>query len=252
MLYKIISVVARLLFKDRIKDKKFYNSKKYLYYNISEHLGFLFQKEIKYELDIFNIVKEYLSESRIVFDIGANIGQYAIPISEIIGSEGKIYSFEPDPKNFAFLQFNASINHCDNLTCFNHGVGDEDKELVFYRDTITGGRMGSFIKNNVGDNFQGFETIQKIKKLDTLITIYGEPDFIKIDVEGYEYEVLLGLSSDLKNTIWLVEVRQSTKEAVFNYFDNRGYECRHIENSNILINNPVKIPGFANLLFKKP
>jgi hypothetical protein len=107
--YKSISTVAKLLFKDKISGKYFFGSKKMLYYPSAQHLGFLFQSEIRYEFEIFNAIKPYIQSRGIVFDIGANIGQYAIPISELIGHQGRVYSFEPDPKNFAFLQFNTAI-----------------------------------------------------------------------------------------------------------------------------------------------
>jgi FkbM family methyltransferase len=251
MIYKIISWFAKLWFKNQIFVKRFYGSKKILYYKGSQHLGFLFQRYIKYEYEIFKNIETYVIKGGVVFDIGANIGQYAIPFSELVGNEGKVYCFEPDPENFSFLQLNVTMNSCNNVHVNNHGVGDVEGSLSFYRDTLTGGRMGSFIKASVGNNFEGFEIKQHVKKLDSLIKLYGVPDFIKVDVEGFEIEVIKGLTIELENSVWLIEVRQDTKKEIFNYFDMRGYECRHIENSNLLIMSSDKIPAFANLVFKK-
>jgi FkbM family methyltransferase len=251
MLYRIIYLFAKVWFKNQISVKQFYGSKKILYYKKSQHLGFLFQRSIKYEYEILTTIKPYVLKGGVVFDIGANIGQYAIPFSELVGNEGKVYCFEPDPENFSFLQLNTTMNACNNVCVINQGVGDLETNLSFYRDTLQGGRMGSFIKSSVGSNFEGFEIKQQVKKLDSLIKTYGVPDFIKVDVEGFEVEVVKGLTVDFENSVWLIEVRQNTKEFIFNYFYERGYECRHIENSNVLINNADEIPEFANLIFKK-
>jgi FkbM family methyltransferase len=202
-------------------------------------------------MKIQNSIRPYIKEGGLLFDIGANIGQYAIPFSEFIGEHGKVYCFEPDLKNYAFLNFNATINKSSNIVCCNFGVGQQEGESTFYCDSETGGRLSSFIKSNVGKNYKGLELKTKVLKLDTLINMYGVPDFVKIDVEGFELDVINGLTTDLTDTIWLIEVRENTKIYVFEYFIERGYECFHCENEMRLISDPSQIPGFANLIFKK-
>ena len=85
-----------------------------------------------------------------------------------------------------------------------------------------------------------------------MIEKYGEPNFVKVDVEGFEANVVNGLTKNLTNTIFLIEVRDETKEKVFNYFQERGYYCSYIDNKeDIPITYFKQIPAFANLLFKK-
>lgn len=239
------------MFRDAIVGKNFENSLKKLYYEKAQHLVFFLKRRIKYEETIQKKIRTYIKRGDLVFDIGGNIGQYAIPLSEMVSDTGRVITFEPDFKNFAFLQFNASINKCENVTCINSGVGSEDTVLEFYRDTETGGRRGSFRKEYVGDTFKGYSEKGTLRSLDSLIAEFGEPDFIKIDVEGFETEVISGLSIDLTKTLFLIEVREETKAAVFEYFSHSDYECVWIDEVDTVITSAAQIPGFANLLFKK-
>ncbi len=102
-IYNLVSKTVKLFSKSDIIGKRISGFNKTLYYERSQHLTFLFQPSIKYEETIQNKIKEYIQEGDIIFDIGANIGQYAMPFSELVGNNGKVYSFEPDFKNFAFL-----------------------------------------------------------------------------------------------------------------------------------------------------
>jgi len=251
ILYNIISKSLKTLSKNDISGKQLHGFNKKLYYERSQHLNFLLKKQIKYEEVIQNKIKKLLKKGDIVFDIGANIGQYALPFSEIVGKSGRVISFEPDYKNFSFLQFNVNINRCSNVRCENYGIGDDDTELEFFRDTETGGRRGSYRKEYVGSNFKGFTDMVRLKKFDSIISEFGEPDFVKIDVEGFETEVISKLSTDLKNCIFLIEVRGETKGEVFNFFTDKEYHCIWIDQTDKIIQKIDEIPDFANLIFKK-
>ena len=132
-------------------------------------------------------------------------------------------------------------------------MGQVEKILnkFFFRDTETGGRRGSFKKEFVGDNFKGFKEKVTIKSFDTIISQFGKPNFIKVDVEGFEENVIAGLTNELERCVFLIETREETKQEIFEYFDKKGYECIWIDNQEIQINKVEEIPGFANLIFKK-
>jgi FkbM family methyltransferase len=250
-IYNLTSKLIKILTNGDIVGKDIYGLNKKLYYERSQHLTFLFKSKIKYEEIIQKKIRKYLNEGDLVFDIGGNIGQYAIPFSEIIGNKGKVVSFEPDYRNYSFLQFNTNINKCKNVICQNYGIGGGDSKMEFYRDSETGGRRGSYKKKYVGANFKGLSDIVYIKKFDTIISEFGIPNFVKIDVEGFEDEIIGGLSTDLKNCIFLIEVREETKSKVFKFFNQKKYECIWIDNIDKIIKNTEEIPGFANLIFKK-
>lgn len=223
---------------------------KNLYFEKSQHLIFLFQNKISYEINIWNNVKSHINEGDLVFDVGGNIGQYAMRFSEVVGDKGKVLSFEPDFKNFAFLQFNANMNACKNLQCLNIGLAEEQKRIEFFRDTETGGRAGSFQREFVKEHFKGFTDWVEVDVLDNVISKFGMPNFVKIDVEGFEYNVIRGIKTFQKKTKFLIEVRESTKNDVFDVFAKNNFRCWVVDSKiPFEVRDKKDIPSFANLLF---
>ena len=248
MIYNIVSKVIKALFPKTITFKKVLGTKQILHYEKAQHLTFLFKKDIDYEPKIREYIKAYISKDDLIFDIGANIGQYSLLYSEWVGCNGRVIAIEPDPVNFAFLQFNINRNTLTNVTALNIGVSDKENRMPFFRDSTTGGRRSSFIKENVGENYTGNVVMVDIRTIDFLIEEYGEPQFVKIDVEGFEVSVVCGLSKELKKTVFFIEVREETKTKIFEFFRERNYSCVLLERGT-QVNTLLEIPSFANLLF---
>ena len=118
-------------------------------------------------------------------------------------------------ETFNLLTYNMNLNYFKDIKCFNYGVGDKNNFIEFFRDTVSGGRKGSFIEEYVGDSFLGNKNTVKIKTLDFIITEYDKPNVIKIDVEGLESNVLKRIS-DFSDIIFLIELREETSSFIFN------------------------------------
>lgn len=221
-IYKYTSIAAKLLLRDTIISKPISGFNKQLYYQKLQHLTFLLNKKIIYEITVWNNIKPYISKGNLIFDIGANIGQYALRFSEMVGNEGKIICFEPDYKNYSFLLFNVNINCCTNIVCKKIGIGSKTDNSEFFRDTLTGGRASSFIKEQ-SLNKHASKEIVSIETFDTMVKSFGPPNFVKIDVEGFELEILKGMNNILKETKYLVEVRKGTKNKVFEFFNKQSF-----------------------------
>ena len=171
---------------------------------------------------------DYLKKDDIVVDIGANIGTITLQSSIKIGSRGKVYSIEPNPKIFNFLLKNIQLNKLSNIESFNVALGDSEGETNF-SDNI------SDAINLVLNTNEGIKT--KITTLDKLIPQDTTIDLLKIDVIGYEKFVLIGSKNILKNTkcVHFPVIRKQ--------FQNFGYDYQEI--FDLLKNNGFELYGFS-------
>lgn len=127
-------------------------------------------------------------------DIGSNIGSYTILASAVVGASTT--SFEPIPSTFNFLQKNININKCSSIvTANNKGVGKEKSVLRFSNSFDT---INHVLTND--DSVTSFVEIE-VETLDSYFekNINSLPAIIKIDVEGFESDVLTGASNILYN-----------------------------------------------------
>ena len=121
-----------------------------------------------------------------VFDIGANLGFYAALFAAQVGPGGRVVAFEPAPRVFAKLAATIARNRLDQVVAVNCGCGSAGGEAVLRQvspSTGTGSLVGGVL---------GGETVA-IRRLDEIPQARERPPgLIKIDVEGFEPEVLAG------------------------------------------------------------
>ena len=145
-----------------------------------------------FEARILEFIRAQLSVNDVFVDIGANIGQHSLYASYLCGY---VYAFEPIKR--LYDQFCRSIfqNEILNITAYNYALGNEKKEMPIYSNEANMGGSSVLVKNN--KNF--FQNI-KILRLDDIYDKIGitRANMIKIDVEGYELEVLLGAQNFIK------------------------------------------------------
>jgi len=135
-----------------------------------------------------------IHDNDIVIDVGAHIGLFALFASQFC-KHGKIFCFEPIKENYELLVENINFNKINNIIPFNFAVSKiSDSVKIFLNDDYSGHSM--FLETN---NF----VIVKSKSLNDIFTENNiqECNFLKLDCEGAEYEIINSLSPEFLNKI---------------------------------------------------
>jgi FkbM family methyltransferase len=145
-----------------------------------------------------------------VVDVGAHIGLYSLIAAKRVGSSGKVIAIEPDPENCKLLQRNVEINKLTNVSILELAAFSSTSKLKLYLPGKERGftKLSTLMANRaVTENFLEIDATT----LDCLLVTQGitEVNWIKIDVEGAELEVLKGAAitlSESKDIALLIEV----------------------------------------------
>lgn len=209
---------------------------------------------IKYKLDIsdyqqwliyFNCksdssdhVLNYLGDATTILDVGANIGQTALKMFQSQDRKGlmpNVYAFEPFPDTFEKLTNNISLNQLESrIHCINKGLGAQSGNLPMLKhNEANSGGYRIVNEANTATISVGVTTLDqfvlenKIKKV----------DFIKIDVEGFEFEVLKGMQTVLETHKPIVIFEYDTQnladlninpQEIFIYLQNLNYTFKDV------------------------
>jgi FkbM family methyltransferase len=171
-----------------------------------------------------NFLKEFISVSDLVFDVGANVGKKTIQYVQL---GANVVCFEPQPGCASVLRkkFNSNV-----VTVEQKGLADKAGTLTlavckmsngistFSEEWRTHGRFYA-----MGERWNDHIEVEVVT-LDAMIARYGVPAFCKIDVENFEYEVLKGLTQPIPvlSFEFAIEVVHNTKKCL-NHLINLGY-----------------------------
>ena len=141
------------------------------------------------EYEDMSFLLHYLQKDDLFYDVGANVGVYTVLASKV--KKAKTVCFEPLPETYEKLLDNLNINRLDNVISHNIGLSFEKSKLHFTKDKDTMNRVS--IENTTNTEEVDVDT------LDSISEKYGIPKIIKIDVEGFEFNVLKGAEKNLQN-----------------------------------------------------
>jgi len=149
-----------------------------------------------HEKTVTSLVKMEIKKGDTVLDIGAHIGYYTVIFSQLVGPKGKVYSFEPDPRNFLLLQKTVQENNLTNVEIFNNAVSDKNKLVEFFQSTADsiGNRLVDSVYNESGIKIQ----INSISIDEFFKNRNDEINFIKLDIQGAEGVAINGLKNILR------------------------------------------------------
>ena len=207
--YIYINLIIRFYNKP-IKIKWLNNLRYYLTLGDSGIIGNYYFFIDDYEESIFLI--HYLTDKDLFIDVGSNHGHYTMISSGICNS--KSISIEPVKKTFDRLKINIELNKLRNVRLHNIGISDSEGELLISNNM---GSMNRIINKDLDDKCE----LVQVSTLDKLLMSENDISLIKIDVEGYEKQVLLGGNKTLKNpklNVIIIELNDSNIK--YNYEEN--------------------------------
>lgn len=148
------------------------------------------------EDETFEQIRRVVSAGDVVIDVGANFGLYSLPASRWVGSEGRVYAFEPLSGNVELLRRNISLNQIENIEIVRHAASNSKKEFIrFFSDSKDVSLTASL---NIPESADFIE-VPNVRIDDWCDSMGVVPDFIKIDVEGAEMEVLRGAEKVIRS-----------------------------------------------------
>lgn len=147
-----------------------------------------------YEPEVIAALENHVKEGMVVLDIGANHGYFTILCSQLVGPRGIVYAFEPEPANYQLLAKTLLANDFKNVQAVKLAVSSRSGiEKLFTEEAYLG--THSLEKKGAGDFIEvDLTSVDDFMKLNQVERV----DFVKIDVEGHEVEVLKGMTEAMQ------------------------------------------------------
>jgi len=147
------------------------------------------------------VVTKEVKSGDIVVDIGANIGYYVLIEAKRTGNKGKIYAIEPVPSNIELLRKNIEINGLSNVEVSQLAIGDTNEFHPMY---LFSQRNLGMLTDVAGTSKEKLVTERievKVTTLDDFLKDKPYPNVIRMDVEGYEYQIIRGMKNILERNL---------------------------------------------------
>jgi FkbM family methyltransferase len=146
------------------------------------------------------ILSRLVKPGMTVVDVGANVGLYTLYMADLVGRAGRVIAFEPDPDLASLLVDNCEANGIQNVQAHRAALGTKPERMILHRMSI-----------NSGDNHLGSHARTaflrpvevEVVSFDSLLPGV-RPDFIKVDVQGWELNVLRGMERTLRGSDALI------------------------------------------------
>ena len=146
------------------------------------------------------IFKDNVKDGDNVVDLGANIGYFTLILAKLVGPSGKVFAFEPDPRNLALLKKNIECNNYKNVIIVPKAVSNVNEKCTLYVGQKTFGQNRIYKPEKT--KTQKFVPIDsETVRLDDFFkanNLLDKISFIKMDIEGAEFLALNGMKEILK------------------------------------------------------
>ncbi|GAB4546546.1 MAG: FkbM family methyltransferase [Pleurocapsa sp.] len=192
-----------------------------------------------YEVPIQNIFAQYLHPGDVFYDIGSNVGFFSIIAAQLVGEGGKVYAFEPGQENANSIRHNAQLNKFKQIEVIEKAVSHSSGSGQLLLAKYSGGH--ALATADAPPDLAGEVTVDLVS-IDDLIAQnkIAPPNFVKVDVEGAELDVLKGMKQTIKThqpTI-IYEIDDGDRTAydrkyqeLANFLESLNYRVTQTENS---------------------
>lgn len=192
-----------------------------------------------YEVPIQNIFAQNLNPGDVFYDIGANVGFFSVIAAKLVGDAGKIYAFEPGEDNAKAIRHNARLNNFTQIEVIEKAVSDTSGQGQLLLAQYSGGH--ALATADTPPDLAGEVTVDLVS-IDDLIAEnkIAPPNFVKVDVEGAELDVLKGMRETIKTyqptVIYEVDDGDLTAyerkyQELADFFESLNYQVTQTEDS---------------------
>ena len=204
-----------------------------------------------YEPEVTEILMNAFADQDVFYDIGANVGYYTC--AALAKGVRSVQAFEPDPLSCAVIQLNLRLNNfsLDWYRVFEIALSSSVGRQIFYRARFGNSGQGGLRPRESVDMFE-----VGVDKVDSLVASGDAPPptVMKIDVEGYEYNVLLGAAEVLarhqpKLIIFESDpglLKGTAKSDLVEYLQRYGYKIHHIARRSGILEEVENYMAYPN------
>jgi len=161
-----------------------------------------------------SLVKKWIKPGNTVLDIGANIGYYTLIFARLVGNQGRVFSFEPEPTMFSILTENVALNSYPNVTMLQKAVSDKDGTMDFFADAFSNLDHRLYPSPDVNEVSFPVDVV----RLDSLPELKDtHVDLIKMDIQGAECAALKGMSTLLSKNKDLLLLAEFWPKGLHNF-----------------------------------
>jgi FkbM family methyltransferase len=178
-----------------------------------------------------------------IFDVGGYVGILTLFFARAVGNSGKVVTFEPNPTNFEELLYNVRLNRLTNVTLVPIALGRESRKMTLMLDPLYPSR-GTLAKNLQEEclkrgNARFVEV--EVDSLDNQMRLQSlpTPNFIKIDVEGFEEDVLCGMAETIQvhKPDLFIETHGVMHQEIVENLLSAGYSIYHVESDTNVVSS---------------
>jgi FkbM family methyltransferase len=177
-----------------------------------------------YEPELTELFAERVRPGSVVFDLGAHIGYYTLLASRLVRGGGRVVACEPSPRNLRHLRGHVEMNRLRNVEVVAAAVCDREGTASF--SSGGGSGTGHLAGKGEGKIRVVTTTVDRLRSSTGL-----SPDFLKVDVEGAELDLLRGAAATLREArpvVFLSTHGAALREEAIGVLAAAGYRCERI------------------------